>query len=104
MTVFLLANVLLLALFALAYCLYRMHEMGQEVIGYEHSDHAKCIAHVAHYVGNRHAALVLLDAAQDFDINDPVQMPSVWLRARADSLLGVDDNVTEYNLAGEHVL
>lgn len=70
-------------------------------------DHAKCMAHVAHYVGNTFAAHVLRAAAEDYATpaeqhqleviiqqqwstqggvpNDPV--PAIWMKERADALL-----------------
>ena len=101
--IFLLVCLTLMLSVALFYAIQRMNEMGQEVIGYEHSDHAKCIAHVAHYVGNQHAALVLRDAAKDYDsvkgqaeaehlMENPNwrsgshSLPALWLEQRADQI------------------
>jgi len=97
---------LLLAILLVA-AFHRMNEMNTEVIGAEHTDHAKCIAHVAHYVGNEFAAQVLYAAAKDFDTMDgqaevrtiaqtkwqegDPSVPALWMIDRADLLLGLED-------------
>lgn len=116
---FILAAALLITVIALVLATKRINEMGQETIGVEHTDHAKCIAHIAHYVGNEFAAQVLVAAADDFGSMDgqanlrrlavgwqegdgPV--PALWLRDRADSIRGLDDEIEEYNLMGTRVI
>lgn len=81
--------------------------------------HAKCIAHIASYVGNEFAAQVLEAAAKDFDSvegqadksriaataweKDGPSVPSIWLVERANNLRH-DQPDTIYNFAGERVL
>lgn len=66
--------------------------------------HAKCVAHIAHYVGDEFAASVLVQAAHDYDSveehsrmkvlarlryqNNGPSMPAIWLLDRADRLRG----------------
>lgn len=70
----------------------------------EDKAHAKCIAHIAHYVGDEYAAMVLSAAAHDYDSAEEFNhlkvlarmkyqaggpsMPAIWLRDRADHLRG----------------
>lgn len=73
----------------------------------EQAKHAKCIAHVSEYVGDRFAAQVLRAAAEDYSStrNIPVlrtmaregrkrmdlSLPSEWLMDRADMLDPTDE-------------
>lgn len=76
----------------------------------EEKEHAKCIAHVAHYVGDEFAAMVLRAAAHDYDSAEEFgrlkvlarmkyaqggpSMPAIWLEDRANRLrepLGIHD-------------
>lgn len=68
-------------------------------------DHAKCIAHVSHYVGNEFGAAVLRAAAEDYSSAEgqhelkviansrdyrhgvSLSIPSIWLNNRAAALL-----------------
>lgn len=65
--------------------------------------HAKCIAHIASYVGNEFAAQVLIAAAEDFDSTDGMadksrlaaawdrngpSIPAIWMTERAETLRG----------------
>lgn len=96
--------VLILFLLGVVGLLYhRMTEAEDEL---EHM-HAKCIAHIAEYVGNEYAAMVLRAAAHDWDSAEESNrlkvlarlrysaggpgMPAIWLNDRADRLLGAED-------------
>ena len=68
-------------------------------------NHAQCIAHVSHYVGNEFGAAVLRAAAEDYSSADgqhelkviansrdyrhgvSLSIPSIWLNNRADALI-----------------
>lgn len=79
----------------------------EEYVGGEAAAHAKCIAHVASFVGNQFAADVLEAAAHDFDsleekgnmkalarmkfTADGPSMPAIWLHDRANRILGLED-------------
>lgn len=67
----------------------------------EHGEHAKCIAHIAHYVGDSFAAQVLEAAADDYDTAlgrqqlshlasvvriEGQSIPATWLRHRAQGM------------------
>lgn len=81
----------------------RMNVTGLVNERYWHQvDHAKCIAHIAHYVGNHFAADVLRAAAEDYGTpaaqtelqiisrkqwnQDGPRIPSIWMTNRADAL------------------
>lgn len=69
---------------------------------FERVQHARCLAHIAHYTGNEFAALVLRAAAEDYDrpktqneiqiisreqwVEGGPRIPSIWMSNRADAL------------------
>lgn len=80
-------------------------------------EHAKCIAHIAHYVGDAFAESVLKAAADDYDspsgkrtlsalsrerqTNEERSLPAVWLIDRAQSLQWSGEPFEERTLSGE---
>lgn len=98
------------ALVYAAHRIERLEELSREeaigdTIGVYEAVHAKCIAHVTHYVGNEFAAMVLNAAADFYDSSEgrakiseiinteynhgdvEESVPALWMRNRANSFV-----------------
>lgn len=86
---------------ALALTVLKLLHYARQLAKHETAEHAKCTAHVAHYVGNAFAARVLEAAAADYDTTparaemarlshttrpNGQSLPAAWLLSRAAKL------------------
>lgn len=93
---------LLVAILVVATCVFFLHvKMALDAKTHK-IDHAMCIAHVAHYVGNEFAASVLKAAAEDYNrpetqarlqilmreqwVEGGSLLPAIWMTNRAEAL------------------
>lgn len=89
---------LILLLVVLGLTLIQMFRLIGMLTTVKHAEHAKCIAHIAYYVGNKFAARVLEAAANDYDTAlgrqqlsrisaanrvEGQSIPATWMRQRA---------------------
>lgn len=92
---------LLIAILVVAVCVFFLHVRMTLDAKTHKIDHAMCIAHVAHYVGNEFAASVLKAAAEDYNrpetqarlqilmrewVDGGPLLPAIWMTNRAEAL------------------